>query len=412
MKKLLILGGANTQIPLIQKAKEMGHYIITCDIFEANAGHRLAHEFYKISITDKESVLTLAKSLSIDGIVCYESDAAASTVSYVAEQLGLPTHPYTSVETLINKDQFRKFQQQNNLKAPHSKGYSSLEQAMAEIHQYKLPIMIKPVDSSGSRGVSKMDSISQLPELVENALKYSKSKWFIMEEFIMKDGFHISGDGFSVDGTLVFRSFADTYFSKSPINPFVPIGSTWPITISDSLQNKIHEEIQKILSLLDMKTGAYDFDIQLDEDGNVHLIEIGPRNGGAWLPKVIKYATGVDLIEYTIRAALGENCSDLIMAETKGYWANYLIHCSHDGIFEAIEFEVDFESNNIVEFEMFVKSGDNVSALSGGDAVLGIMLLKFSSMGEMQEKMRNMANWVRIKVKAPNLMGSALPTRK
>lgn len=153
-----------------------------------------------------------------------------------------------------------------------------------------------------------------------------------------------------------------------------------------------------MLTLLNMKTGPYDFDIQIDENEDVHVIEMGPRNGGGWLPKVIQYATGVDLIEYTIKAALGEDCSDLTMAKTKGYWSNYLINSADSGVFNGVEFDTDFEKNHVVEYELFVEKGDRISALTGGNAGLGIMLLKFSSMEEMVETMENMANFVKVKV--------------
>ncbi len=109
MKKLLMLGGSYIQIPIIKAAREMGHYVITCDYLEDNPGHQFANEYYNISTTDKEQVLALAKSLNIDGIICYASDPAAPTAAYVGEKLGLPSHPYNSVEILSNKDQFREF---------------------------------------------------------------------------------------------------------------------------------------------------------------------------------------------------------------------------------------------------------------------------------------------------------------
>lgn len=402
-----MLGGTHIQIPAIKAARAMGHYVITCDYLEDNPGHKYANEYYNVSTTDKDGVLSLAKKLGIDGIVCYASDPAAPTAAYVAEKMGLPSHPYQSVEILSNKDMFREFQKENNFNVPKAKGFNSLEEAKKEFHNFKMPVMIKPVDSSGSKGVSKIDSIEFLEEKVKNALSFSRVKRFIIEEYIESDGYHVGGDGFSVNGKLVFRTFMDEHFPiTTSSNPFVPVTSTLPTTKFVHLQNKIHEEIQRVLDLLNMKTGAFNFDIRVDNNENVYLIEIGARNGGDYIPQLIKYATGINTVEYTIKAALGEDCSDLAMSEPSGYWSTYLINSQKTGVFKGVEIHEELKSNNIVEYELFVKPGDTISALTGANGGLGILFLKFSSMDEMLDKMGNIIKMVEVVVESPSLVTS------
>ncbi|MEK4424521.1 ATP-grasp domain-containing protein [Solibacillus sp. FSL K6-1523] len=403
MKKLLMLGGSHFQIPAIKKAKEMGYYVITCDYLEDNPGHQFADESYNISTTDKEAVLHLAKSLEIDGIVCYAADSGAPTVAYVAEQLGLPSHPYKSVEILTNKDKFREFQKENGFNIPRAKGYFTLEEAKADFHNFNMPVMIKPVDSSGSKGVSKIDSITLLEEKVETALSFSRAKRFLIEEYIENFGPHVGGDGFSVDGKLVFRCFSNEYFSTTNFNPFVSIFASWPYMMPARLHNQIHREIQRALSLLNMQTGAYNFDVRVDNNENVYLIEIAPRNGGDWNPNVIKYATGIDTIEYAMKAALGEDCSNLTMVEPRGYWGSYVLNSGKSGIFKGIEIQEDFKNNNLVEHELVVQLGDEITALTGAHDKVGIMILKFSSTEEMLDKVNNMSDWVKLIVEEPSI---------
>ena len=403
-----MLGGGESQISAIKKAREMGCFIILCDMYEDPSGKQYAHEFYNISTTDKEAVLKLAQSLQIDGIVCYAADSGALTVAYVAEKLGLSSHPYKSVEILTNKDLFRKFQKENNFHVPKAKGFNSLEEAQAFFHNFKLPVMIKPVDSSGSRGVSKIDSLEQLEEKVELALEFSNSKQFIIEEYIENYGPHIGGDGFSVDGKLVFRCFSNEYFSIDCINPFVPVLTTWPYSMSQRIQHNIHNEIQRVLDLLKMKTGSYNFDIRIDENENVYIIEIAPRNGGDWNPEAIRYATGIDLIEYTIKAALGVNCSDVKMVEPIGYWATYALSSESNGIFEGLEIQKDFLEKNVVEYKLAVNPKDTISALSGSHEKLGIMMLKFSSKKEMSEKIGNLNSWINVVIEETTLVNNNL----
>lgn len=401
MKKLLILGASHSQLPIIKKAKELGHYVITCDYIEENPGHKFVDEYYFFNNTDKEAVLALANLLNIDGLVCYASDAAVSTVAYVAEKLGLPFHPYKSVEILLKKDLFREFLKENNFKVPRAKGYCTVEEAKADFHTYKMPVMIKPVDSSGSRGISRINSIELLQDKVELALSFSSIKRFIIEEYIENDGYQVGGDGFSVNGRLVFRSFTNGHFPSLTTNPFVPIGGSWPSIMPKRLQNKIHDEIQRVLEVLNMKTGAYNFDIRIDSRENIFILEISPRNGGNIIPLVTKYATGVDMIEYTVKAALGEDCSDLVLAEPKGYWSSYIINSQNSGIFTDVEVHEELKVNNIVEYDLLVKPGDTISAFTGSNEKLGTMVLKYSSMNEMLNKMDNMEQWVKVILNEP-----------
>lgn len=397
MKKLLMLGGTHIQIPAIKTAREMGHYVITCDYLEDNPGHKYAHEYYNVSTTDKKGVLSLARSLKVDGIVCYASDPAAPTATYVAEELKLPSHPYKSVEILSNKDLFRAFLKENNFNVPKAQGYNSFEEAQSEFNQFKMPVMIKPIDSSGSKGVSKIDSIELLQEKAEYALRFSRANRFIIEEFIEKYGYQVSGDGFSVNGELVFRCFANNHYEEGTNNPFVPVGASWPYNMPDRIYQKIHNEIQRILNLLCMKSGAYNFEVFINNNEDIFIMEIGARNGGDWLPQVIQYATGIDMVEYTIKAALGEDCSDLKMIGPKGYWSVYVINSQKNGIFESIEIQEELE-NNIVEYEMLVNKGDIVSAFTGAHEKLGMMILKFPSLDEMLYKMDNMHKYIKLLV--------------
>lgn len=396
MKKVLMLGGALSQIPSIVEAKKMGYYVITCDYLPDNPGHKFADEYYNVSTTDKEAVLNLAKKLNINGIVCYASDPAAPTAAYVAEQLGLPTSPYESVMILSNKDKFRKFLSENGFFTPKSKGFTSFEDVKKEIENFRLPVMIKPVDSSGSKGVSKLEKLEELQEKVENAFSFSRAKRIIVEEYVEKYGYQIAGDGFSVDGKLVFRCFANDHFDTKSPNQYTPIAASFPYNMPKEIHEKIHNEIQRALTLLEMKTGAYNFDIRIDKDYNVYLMEIGPRNGGNMIPQVIEYTTGVNLVQYTIKAAMGEDCSDIKMKDTNGYWAYYALHSEKEGILKKIRVEPQFEKNNLVEMHLNYKQGEKIPAYMGSNGTIGLMIVKFQSMEEMIDKIENMEKWVKI----------------
>ncbi|KKE79860.1 ATP-grasp domain-containing protein [Bacilli bacterium] len=399
MRKLLLLGGSKQQVPAIQYAKEKGLYTILCDYLPDNPGQHYAEEFYCVSTTDKEAILKVAVNNNIDGILAYASDPAAPTAAYVAEKMGLPTNPYKSVELLSNKDEFRSFLAKHNFNTPKAKGYSSIEEAKREIESFKLPVIIKPVDSSGSKGVSKLTHAKNLASQIEYALSFSRAKKVIVEEYVEMQGYQVAGDGFSVDGKLMFRCFANDHFNSKGLNSFVPVSASFPYEKPERIHKKIHNEIQRLLDLLEMKTGAYNFDVRIDKNENVYLMEIGPRNGGNYIPQVIRYATGIDMLDFTIRAAMGEDCSDIKMIETKGYWSYFAVHSSEPGVLKDIKIKESVNQNNIVESHMIYKIGDNIPAFTGANGNIGILIMKFESMNEMLHMMDNPEEWIEIIVK-------------
>jgi len=396
LKKILLLGGSTQQIPAIEYANKMGYYTLLCDYLPDNPGKKYADKFYCVSTTDKDAVLKVAEKEKIDGIVAYASDPAAPTAAYVAEKLGLPTNPYNSVELLTNKDKYRLFLENNNFCTPKAKGYTSIEDAKKEIGFFKLPVIIKPVDSSGSKGVSKVETVNDLEQKLQYALSFSRRKKVIIEEFVEMHGYQIAGDGFSVNGKLIFRCFANDHFNSKGLNPFVPISASFPYNMPKRIHDKIHTEIQRLFDLLNLKTGAYNFDARIDKDENIYLMEIGPRNGGNFIPQVIKYATGVDMIEYTIKAAMGEDCNDIKISEPKGYWSYYAVHSLKSGILKEIKIKEEVKKNNIVESHMNYKIGDKVPAFVGANGSLGVLIMKFNSMEEMLDMMDNSEKWIEV----------------
>ncbi len=381
-----MLGGAMQQIPVIRQAKEMGLYVITCDYLPENPGHALADEYHNVSTTDLEGVLKLAERLKIDGIIAYASDPAAPTAAYVAEKLGLPGNPYQSVKLCTEKDLFRAFLKEHGFNCPVARGYRTYEEAAADIGRFRFPVMVKPVDSSGSKGVVKIHGPEELKAAVEEALGYSRGKRFIVEEFIVKKGYQVSGDGFSVDGKLVFTSYGNELYSGAGgTREYVALGEFWPSLLTPEQKAKVDDELQRLITALGMRTCAYNIEVILDEHDVPYVLELGPRNGGSYIPQLIQYATGVDLVKYTILGALGEDCSGLKMAETKGVWSNYMIMSRRAGAFRGIRFEENFERNNLLDVYCTYRPGDEVRPYRNTTDSMGTILFRADSVEEMEK---------------------------
>ena len=398
MKRVLMLGGSVYQTYAIKAAREMGYYVITCDYLPGNPGHKFAHEYHNVSTTDKEAVLALAKALKVDGVVAYASDPAATTAAYVCEKLGLPTSPYKSVEILSKKHLFRKYLAEHGFNVPKARSYTTFEEANKEIDDFQLPVMVKPVDSSGSKGVNKMTDKSQLKAFVEDALSYSRDKIFLIEEFIVKNGPQISGDAFSVDGKLVFHCLGNEFYSTKVDKDFAPLGECWPTVMPKEVIDTLEKELQRLIASLGMKSTAYNVEAIYGDDGKVYILELGARSGGSLIPQVTTLATGVDMVPYVIKAALGEDCSDLKMAPVRGFWSNYMAHANETGKYVGIEYDEDFKKRHFVDYVTDTRIGDMVHKYRDAQDCVGELILKYDNREQMDEVIENMDKYVRIKV--------------
>ncbi len=404
MKKLLLLGGSAQQIVAIETAKRLGLFTVLCDYLPDNPGQYHADKFYLESTTDKEAILKVAKKEKVDGILAYASDPAAPTAAYVAEKLNLPGNPYQSVEILCNKDRFRSFLAENGFCTPKAKGYTDTQSAYEEIEKglFKFPLIVKPVDSSGSKGVGQINHISEAPEKLSAAMSFSRGKRIIVEEYVEKYGYQVAGDGLSICGKLVFRCFANDHFDSKCVNPFVPVAASFPYNMPEEVQEKIHETIQRLLTLLKMQTCTYNFDIRIDDQYNVYLMEIAPRDGGNYIPDVIRYATDVDLVECSVKAALGEKIEIGPIRQPDGYYSYYAVHSYHDGILKEIQINPNVRNKYILEDHIIKKPGDEIKAFTGANTTLGILLMKFESMEQMLYMMDHSDEWINVRLKDNN----------
>lgn len=393
-KKILFLGAAPTQIPPLHYARKQGHYVITCDYLPENPGHRLADEWYNVSTTDDEGVLALARKLKIDAIVAYASDPAAPTAAYVAERMGLTGNPYKSVLTLVRKDLFRAFLKEHDFNVPRSNAFYERKAARKWLDEIGVPVFVKPVDSSGSKGVTRLADAAAFDAAFDHALKYSREKKVVVEQAIDRIGYQVDSDIFLVDGNIAFWIWGDQHQDKR-CHEFVPVGISFPTSLVLEEQQRALTDVSRILRLLGFKAGAFNVEFIVDHNGEVWILEIGPRNGGNLIPEVIHYATGVDLVKHTVDSALGLPCADLATRPTHGYWSSYIVHALEDGHFKEILLS-DRARLKIIEKHIYVKPGDKVNKYRGSNDTLGTMVLKFDSMREMLNMMDNMDQDIRV----------------
>lgn len=388
MKKILFMGGNHLQASAMKRAAEFGYYTICVDRMDACPGKQFADEFFHISTTDVDSVLRLAKTKNVDGVLSYASDVSAYTAAYVCEQLGLPTNPAESVNILTHKDLFRKFMVSNGYLTPEFHAFTEQREARRYIDSIELPLIIKPVDSAGSKGVTRLDYAVDFEQAFELAKENSRSGKVIVEKFVQREGYQVDGEGFIKDGKIEFFAVMDQH-QHPAMNPHVPIGSSYPSIQAPAIQEEAKKLIQSVFDKLDMKFGAFNSEYILDRDGRIYLIEIGPRSGGNGIPDTLKYACGFDTEAASILACVGEKYDEYLKPKCLKPATYYFLHSMCTGYFDRVICTEPIKEK-IVSQKLLVKPGDYVHSFRGGMDGVGLMVLSFEDVGDMNEQMDRM----------------------
>ena len=398
-KKLLLLGGSRYLLPVIEAAKQLGIYTISCDYLPDNIAHKYSDEYRNVSIIDKEAVLAAARELQVDGVMSFACDPGVVTAAYVAEKMGLPScGSYESVCILQNKGLFRQFLTEHGFTVPAAKGYTRIEDALNDTALFHWPVIVKPTDSAGSKGVTRVDDPAALEESIRYALSFSHCDEFIIEDFIEKKGFSSDTDCFSVDGKLQFVSFSSQRFDESAENPYTPSAYSWPASISPAHQQELTGELQRLLTLLHMGTSIYNVETREGTDGRAYIMEVSPRGGGNRLAEMLRYATGVDLVTNAVRAAVGLPTEGVEQKPYNGCWAEIILHSDTAGVFDRLWIAEEIRSN-IVEEDLWIAPGTKVGGFSAANEAVGTLVLKFETEEQLQRVMNDVPRYVKVQLK-------------
>ena len=383
MKRILILAGSAFQVPLIERAKQQGHYVITCDYLPENPGHKISDEYHNVSTTDKEGVLRLARDCHIDGVATISSDPAIPTVAYVAAALGLPGPSVESVSILTEKDRFRSVLARIGVNVPKHYVLDSdtvPDDAIGGITRY----IVKPIDSCGSKGVTFCDNQpDRITSAVRVALTYSRAKRCIVEEYI--DGQQIHGDGYVEDGKLVYSYLGDHVFYTKTDN-FIPVSTKWPCAVSEPVLEEVKQQVEAIVKAAQYRCGPVNIEARVTRDSQVFIVEVGPRNGGNFVPIIQHHLTGFDFVARIIADALDLPHTDHAGNGKQNIGAHYIIHADRPGEYGGIAVSVDAR-NHIFYSSIFKRKGDTVDRFTGSNTTVGVFLLQFDSIVERDNLM-------------------------
>ncbi len=392
-KKLLVLGGSKFQIPAIIEALQMNCEVITCDYLPDNPGHKYADKYYNVSTTDIDKIIEVSIKENIDGILAYASDPAALTAATVSFKLGLPGSDPSSVSILTDKFKFREFLNKNGFNVPEYHCFEHYTNAKQLLNNKTGQWIIKPVDSSGSRGVSKIFTANDFETEFNMAISFSKSKKIIIERVIDTAYSQLHSNCFIQNGKLLFALWGDHFFRKE-ISPFVPVATFFPSVLPVAVIHEINDSLQKFLQLLNLGNCALDVEVRIDKEGNFYFIEAGPRTGGDYVPQVVEKATGFPLTKACIEASLGIT-SDYACCKTVIPTTYLALGSDIERIFNGLDIKPDLREN-IKDCFMHVQPGESILPHSGANTTFGHLILQFENYQDMKYKIENIDQYLKL----------------
>jgi biotin carboxylase len=303
--------------------------------------------------------------------------------------MGLPSPPLASVEILQNKDRFRNFLEANGFNCP--KRYQPND-------DIEYPVIVKPVDSAGSKGCSRVNSPAELASAIEYARSESHSGRIIIEQFLTNAYSSSDTDSFSIDNELVFCSFNCQHFDSAASNPYTPAAYSWPSDMPEMAQLELRRELQRLVKLLNLGTSIYNIETRVATDGKPYIMEVSPRGGGNRLSEVLKLATGQDLIENCVRGALGMPLSSMSDPVYNGAWAEFIVHSNKAGKFVSLDIDPSFAEKHLVQNDLWVSPGDSISEFTGANQTIGTLVLKFDSHAQAEEYLARPNDWHKVVV--------------
>ncbi len=381
MTKVLILGAGIYQEPLIKKAKEEGYYTIVVSVDGDYPGFKYADKVYYVDTTDKEKVLEISKTEKIDAICTTGTDVAIGTIGYVNDNLGLSGIGYNAAiltnDKLLMKDAFEEY----GVKTARYRKVITLEDAEKCFEELNTPLMFKATDTSGSRGIIKVDSISELKEAFEYSFSYTKKDYIIVEEFIKGEEF--GAQAAVINGNVTFSMVHGdiVYHGKTD----VPIGHFVPYKLENSINDEVCKQIELTVQSLGLDDCAMNFDFIL-QNNEVYVLEVGARVGATCLAEQVALYYEVDYYKYILDVSLGNKIEVDFVPKRPN--ASLLFISDKTGVFEKLEVKTD--KYNVNEIKIDYSKGDLVNKFEVGPDRIGHIVIESKNRDNTLEEIKEL----------------------
>jgi len=374
-KKIVIIGANSFQNPLILKAKALGYETHVFAWKDGSIGERTADYFYPVSIIERETILEQCREIQPDAVASIGSDLAMLTVNYVAEKLGLPGNSMECTEISTNKYAMRKAFQKAGVPVP---GFREADQTTKPeaLTDLKLPVIVKPTDRSGSRGITKVTEWEQLADALQASVENSFEKKAIIEEYL--NGPEYSCECISFRGTHHFLAVTKKYTTGEP--HFIETGHLEPAPLSEEQREAIKKAVFAGLDALKVENGASHTEFKL-EGNEVRIIEIGARMGGDCIGSdLVELSTGYDFVRMVIEVASGRRPTLERVREPKTAYIHFIFTKADRELLQKLEREIPEKIHFISEMEEI-----HEGAVTDSSTRFGYFILAFDSLAEAKE---------------------------
>ena len=393
MKKILILGAGIYQVPLIKTAKRLGIYTIVASIPGDYPGFELADKVYYENTTDYAKILSIARREKIDGIITTGTDVAVITIGRVCDTLGLTGLGFKSAEIATDKLLMKSCYEKYGVRTARYRKIAFDDESYAEkLRDLEFPVMFKSVDSSGSRGITKVNSPEEFEKARDNVLENTRSNYFLVEEFI--DGEEFGAQAFVKDGEVQFILPHGDYVFKGDTG--VPVGHFAPYALSPEVEDDARHQLRMAIQAMGLDNCAINADFIL-HDGKTYVLEIGGRSGATCLAELVSIYYGYDYYEKILLTALGEDV-DFTSPEAEGVPnASMLLMSDRDGVIIS-QTNGNPDDPDIVDIQFDYEPGHAVRKFRVGPHRIGHVITKGKSLNDAVALLHKALDNIDIKV--------------
>ena len=392
-KKLLILGAGIYQAPLIKKAREMGLYTIAASRPGPYPGLTLADQAWLIDTTDAEMLLAKAETEGIDGVCTAGTDVAIRSLGLLNDRLHLQGIPLEAARILTDKYLMKQAFLQGGVSTPASYQVFSGEEALEAYESLTPPVIVKAVDSSGSRGVTRADTPAQLEQAYRRACLVTRKDYVLVEKFLCAH--EIGVDGFVLGGCLKLLLPHDKFVHTTREGTSLPAGHHFPYHCSEELFQEIQRQIQLAVNAVGMDDCALNADVLVTDTGQAYLLEMGGRVGATCIPELISLHLGIDYYEQIIRNALGA-LADFSCTHSKPAMAR-LLFSPKPGILTHVDYDfLEKLNRNGVRASLDYDPGAAIPGVHDGTDRIGQVILQTDSISELERTLHELYRHIKI----------------
>ena len=390
MKKMLVLNGSHSEIPLILEAKKLGYYVITTGNNKELVGHTYADAYRYGDYSDKEKMLQVAAKEEVDAVCACANDFGAISAAYVAEKLNLPGHDsFETARLLHQKDRFKRFAKEHGIQTPLADSYESLEEAVGKKASYTYPVIVKTVDLTGGKGVLRADDEAGYTYALRKAFAASRKGKVVVEKFITGTYHSFS--------TFLLRRKVVAYFSDNEYafsNPYAVATSGGPASNVDKVRDLLVCQAETVAEKLRLVDGVFHMQYVMDGSYTPYIIDIARRCSGDLYPEPVEHATGIPWAKWIVMAEAGFGASSFVeRGEQKKYCGRHCIMAKKNGTVRDVYIAEELK-DNLYKSVQWWKKGDAVQDFKTDK--LGILFMEFASEKEMLDKLSRISSLVQV----------------